>query len=58
MPRWKQRLIIVDAQKLLRKARFKARCRDGVRKVAVMLLSWKYTGYYKNNVEIVANELQ
>lgn len=56
-PRWKQRLIIVDVQKLLRKARFKARC-PGVRKVAMMLLSWKYTGYYKNNVEIVANELQ
>ena len=34
-PRWKQRLIIIDAQKLLRKARFKAHCRNGVRKIAV-----------------------
>lgn len=57
MPRWKQRLIIADAQKLLRKARLKALRRDGVKKVAVTLLSWKYTGYYKNNVEIIANEL-
>lgn len=40
-PCWKQRLIIVDAQKLLRKARFKARwCKKGCNDATELEIYW------------------